>query len=147
MSFMATTVSTLINKAKDLSRDEKAKCNRLLQQFPEHSQWREMDHAGTCVYGAKFSIFEIKCPEAKYIHRSLPITCANFILKWQPTTCVNVTLLAGIRRMVRRVEGMELTFNDAFWRDFVKIVDLFRMKIKMDQGASLGLYLNRTGLH
>ena len=120
-----------MNKAKDLSLDEKAKCNRLLQHFPENTQWRETDHAGTSVYGAKFSILEIKCPEAK-IYSSIPAyylcqlhsEMAAYNMRKCYFTCWHQ------KDGKERLRAWELTFNDAFWRDFVKIVDLFRMKNK-----------------
>ena len=124
-------INFAINKAKDLSRDEKAKCNRLLQHFPENTQWRETDHAGTCVYGAKFSILEIKCPEAK-IYSSIPAyylcqlhsEMAAYNMRKCYFTCWHQ------KDGKERLRAWELTFNDAFWKDFVKIVDLFRMKNK-----------------
>lgn len=118
-----------INKGKELSETEKAKCNRVLLEYPADSQWEDCPYKGATVYGAKFSILEIKCPEAK-IYSSIPAYYLCQLHSEMAAYNMNKCYFTCWHQKdgQERLRAWELTFNNAFWRDFVHIVDLFRMK-------------------
>lgn len=117
-----------VQKAKSMCEDLQQKCQRLrVVDVPEG--WQASSFADTIVYGAKFSVLEIKCPEAK-IYSSIPAYYLCQLHSEMATYNIDKCYFMCWHQKngTERLRVWELNFNDAFWRDFIKIVDLFRMK-------------------
>lgn len=101
-------------------------------EIPAYGDWNRLEEF-ECVYGARFSVLEIKCP-AKGVPNFIPyyyfcqLHCemASFNMTEAFFMCWHHDSNKGNERL--RV--WKLKFNNEFWQDFLKVVEIFRMKNK-----------------
>ena len=112
-------------KGTEMNEFMKAKCDRLAkigqQKYPEAPLTR--------VYAGRYSVLEIKCPASKlysqipyYYYCQLHSEMAAFDITEAYFICWHQ------KNENEKLRVWKLKFNDAFWRDFLTIVDLFRIK-------------------
>ncbi len=99
-------------------------------ELPRFGGWKKTK-ALEAVYGARFSVLEIKCPSKGvpsfipyYYMCQLHCEMASFNMTEAFFLCWHYDEKKGTERL--RV--WKLKFNNQFWQDFLKIVEIFRMK-------------------
>ena len=117
-----------LEKGKLLDEETKQKCKRL-RAPPLPIGWQKSSLEDSIVYGARFSVLEIKCPASK-VYSSIPAYYLCQLMSEMATYNIdNCYFMCWHQKDgVERLRVWQLRFHEVFWKDFLKIVDLFRMK-------------------
>lgn len=89
--------------------------------------WKDVEN--TVVYGGKFSVLEIKCPASK-IYSSIPYYYYCQLHSEMAAYNIDETFFMCWHQKngEERLRVWKLKFNKTFYKDFLQIVDLFRLK-------------------
>jgi hypothetical protein len=130
-----------IDKLLDLEV-RKEELQKLEQPFLGNSSWEPCEEC--YVYGAKFSILEIKCPQK--IYSSIPYYYMCQLHSEMASFNIDETYFMcwGTKQDEEKLRVWKLKFNPAFFQDFLNIVDLFRIR---NYDGSRGAPWSVFGLH
>jgi len=112
-------------KAMELNDFMKAKCDRLIEIGKE----KYPDAPLVKVYAGRYSVIEIKCPASKlysqipyYYYCQLHSEMAAFNINEAYFICWHQ------KNGNEKLRVWKLKFHEVFWKEFIDVVDLFRMK-------------------